>query len=145
MKIHNKADHNLILLLLAASAKVQRSLDGSLSAIKGITFSEYQLLTALANQHNSTATRVGLANAVGHTPSGVTRALKPLEKIGYVTTSKDARDARRSLATLTSQGVELLSDATGVVHDVIADLAGLARLSPLERDRFANSLSQLTT
>jgi len=40
---------------------------------------------------------VDLAAAVGLTPSAVTRALRPLEKLGCVATQKSERDARRSL------------------------------------------------
>lgn len=112
----------LILELLEVSAKVERRLDRSLSVIRGVSFSEYRLLRALSAQHESTATRVDLAEAVGLTPSAVTRALKPLEKLHYVKTQKSERDARQSLATLTPSGKELLSDSQGIVKDVVSGL-----------------------
>ena len=122
-------DQHLILALHRASAKVERRLDRALSNIKGVSFSEFQLLRALGMEHDATATRVDLANAVGLSPSGVTRALRPLEKLGYVKTTKDARDARRSLAVLTRRGVELVLDASGVFADTIADLSPIRALS----------------
>ncbi|NNF55312.1 MAG: MarR family transcriptional regulator, partial [Acidimicrobiales bacterium] len=113
MQIENS--RAIVFELLAASDRVQRRLDGSLANIKGISFSEYQLLLAIQDAPGGRATRVDLAAVVGLTPSGVTRALKPLEKLGFVETTKDDRDARRSMARLTSQGTELTNDATGVV------------------------------
>lgn len=120
----NAADNNvkLILELLEVASKVERRLDRSLSVIRGVSFSEYRLLKALNAQHQSTATRVDLAEAVGLTPSAVTRALKPLEKLHYVETQKSERDARQSLAMLTTSGRELLNDAQGIVKDVVSML-----------------------
>ena len=112
----------LTFTLLEAGAMVERRLDRSLSGVRGISFSEYRLLRELSHAHDSALTRVELAQAVGLTPSAVTRALKPLEKLGYIITIKSERDARKSLARLTPGGIELLADAQGVVRDVIASL-----------------------
>jgi DNA-binding MarR family transcriptional regulator len=108
--------------LLAAANAITKRLDRSLSGIKGISFSEFQLLQALAASPGGAATRVDLAASVGLTPSGVTRALRPLEDLGFVVTHRDARDARRALASLTDAGHELHDDAAGVVADALADL-----------------------
>lgn len=133
----------VVIALLSASARLTRRLDSSLSAIKGITFSEYQMLSALRDNPTSAATRVDLAAAVGLTPSGVTRALKPLEKLGFVETTKDARDARKSLAKLTAAGHELVADADGVVHDTVGEIGELASLEESERELFANVLRRV--
>ena len=135
---------SLAFLLLAGGARIERKLDQELSRIKGISFSEYQILSALEASHESTAPRVSLAQDVGLTPSGVTRALKPLEKIGLVTTMKDARDARRSLAKLTKAGTVLLEDATSAVNSVLATLAPLADLKRAERVQLAGLLEALS-
>lgn len=108
--------------LLDAAGFLERRLDRSLSAIRGLSFSEYRLLRALAQQPDARAMRVELAEAVGLTPSAVTRALKPLEKLGIVETLKGDRDARRSLACLTRGGRELLADAEGIARDVVLGL-----------------------
>jgi len=116
-------DHQpMVLTLLRAAARVEHRLDRALSCIRGISFTEYRLLRELAARHDASATRVDLAAAVQLTPSAVTRALKPLEKLGYVRTVRDERDARRSLASLTPAGAELVRDAEGVVQDDIAAL-----------------------
>ena len=130
--------------LIAAAERVERRLDGQLSNIKGISFSEYRLLDALAAVEGGT-TRVSLASAVGLTPSGVTRALKPLEKLGFVETVRDERDARRSLARLTSSGAELHRDADGVVNDSIDDMQLAERMPANGRDHVAEFLRRMTT
>src|SRR5262245_10484179 len=107
-------DEMLVLTLLDAAAMVERRLDVALSHTRGISFSEYRLLRSLSTLHQGTVMRVELANAVGLTPSAITRALKPLEKLGYVSTEKSERDARRSLVSLTAGGVKLLADAQAV-------------------------------
>ena len=138
----NQADNKvkLLLELLEVSAKVERRLDRSLSVVRGVSFSEYRLLRALDAQHESTSTRVDLAEAVGLTPSAVTRALKPLEKLHYVETQKSERDARQSLATLTPSGRELLSDSQGIVKDVVNTLP-VEELSPAHIRAFAQRLN----
>lgn len=123
----NATDEALVFALLEAAARVELRLDRLLSNTRGISFREYQLIRALSRLYAGSATRVELAGAVGLTPSAVTRALKPIEKLGYVVTQKSARDARRSLAELTPAGRELLADAQGAVDDAIADL-GLEHL-----------------
>jgi DNA-binding MarR family transcriptional regulator len=115
-------DQQKILELLGEAAQIERRIDRSLSSIKGISFSEYQILRTLLCEPGQSASRVDLAEAVDLTPSAVTRALKPLEKLGFVETIKSARDARQALATLTDQGRELCVDAVGVVNDLAADL-----------------------
>ena len=60
-----------------------------------------------------------LAQAVGLTPSGVTRALRPMEKLSIVSTVKSKRDARLAIAALTPAGRELLDDASSVVDDTM--------------------------
>ncbi|MBT6211101.1 MAG: winged helix-turn-helix transcriptional regulator, partial [Woeseia sp.] len=51
------------------------------------------------------------------TPAGVTRALRPMEKLGMVSTVKSKRDARLAIAALTPAGREVLEDAGQVVND----------------------------
>ncbi len=87
--------------------------------MKGISLAEYRLLQALGDAPNAQASRVDLASAVGLTPSGVTRALRPMEKLGIVSTVKSKRDARLAIAGLTPAGRDLLSDASGVVDDTM--------------------------
>lgn len=113
-----------ILSLARAWARLEQRLDAALSNIKGISFSEYQMLRVLADSPGHAASRVALADAVARTPSGITRALRPLEKLGFVETQKSDRDARLALAVLTAEGQELVSDASGVLDDLAEQLVG---------------------
>jgi DNA-binding MarR family transcriptional regulator len=109
----------LALTFASAWSRIERQLDNSLGAIRGISLAEYRLLQALGNAPNAQASRVDLAQAVGLTPSGVTRALRPMEKLGIVSTVKSKRDARLAIAALTPAGRDLLSDASAVVDDAM--------------------------
>ena len=117
------SEQRLALDFAAAWGRIERRLDHSLGAIRGISLAEYRLLRALGDAPNSQASRVDLADAVGLTPSGVTRALRPMEKLGIVSTVKSKRDARLAIAALTPAGRDLLSDASGVVDDAMKAMA----------------------
>ncbi len=112
-------EQSLLLAFASAWSRVEKRLDHSLGAIRGISLAEYRLLRALGAAPNAQASRVDLAQAVGLTPSGVTRALRPMEKLGIVSTLKSKRDARLAIAALTPAGRELLGDASGVVDDAM--------------------------
>jgi len=117
-KTDNKTE--LVFTLLAASSKIERRFDRVLSGIRGVSFTEYFLLKRLNEQPGQSATRVDLASSVHLTPSAVTRALKPLEKTGYVISEKSERDARQSIARLTKAGEELLRDAESLIADEVS-------------------------
>lgn len=109
----------LVLAVVGAAASLERIVDGNLSAIKGISLAEFRLLSAIARTPAKRASRAEIARAVGLSPSAITRALRPLERLGMTETVKNDRDARLALATLTPQGEELLSDAIGILDDVL--------------------------
>lgn len=115
-------EQTLALAFASAWNRLERRLDSSLGAIRGISLAEYRILRALGDSPGAQASRVDLARAVGLTPSGVTRALRPMEKLGIVSTVKSKRDARLAIAALTPAGRELLGDASGVVDDTMKAL-----------------------
>ncbi len=115
-------DQAFVLALAAAWNRIEARLDGAVSTIKGISFAEYRLLRHLADAPDGRSSRVDLARMVGLTPSGTTRALRPLEKLGFVSTTRSERDARLAIAELTPAGIELVSDASGVIDDAVAQL-----------------------
>ena len=136
-----REDEKLILQLFETAGYLERRLDRVLSYTRGISFREYHMLRELALHFNDAATRVDLAAAVGLTPSAVTRALKPLEKLGYIQTRKDERDARRSLAMLTETGQTLYREAQTLVQEQV----NLLPLDQLNRTDLAQSLATLTS
>ena len=113
------SEQTLALTFATAWHRLERNLDNGLGSIKGISLAEYRLLRALGDARDSQASRVDLAQTVGLTPSGVTRALRPMEKLGIVSTVKSKRDARLAIAALTLAGRELLDDASSVVDDTM--------------------------
>jgi DNA-binding MarR family transcriptional regulator len=116
---NKNAGEDLLHALSAAWAVVDRKVSNALSGHRGVSFSEYRMLRTLSLAPGMRASRVDLARAVGLTPSAVTRALGPLERIGLVTTERNERDARLALAVLTPAGQELVADGTAVVRDVM--------------------------
>ncbi len=122
MPIQSTPEQTLSLSFAAAWNRLERRLDSSLGSIRGISLAEYRLLRALADAPNARASRVDLAHAVGLTPSGVTRALRPMEKLGIVSTVKSKRDARLAIAALTPAGRDLVNDASGVVNDAMKSI-----------------------
>ena len=133
----------LALAFASAWARLERRLDSNLGAIRGISLAEYRLLRALGDAPGAQASRVDLADAVGLTPSGVTRALRPMEKLGIVSTLKSKRDARLAIAALTPAGRELLSDASGVVDDAMKVLINRAPKVAAELDTLIELLQDL--
>ena len=122
MDIQISPEQALALAFAGAWNRLERRLDHSLGAIRGISLAEYRLLRALGDAPGAQASRVDLAQAVGLTPSGVTRALRPMEKLGIVSTVRSKRDARLAIAALNPAGRELLDDASGVVDDTMKAL-----------------------
>ena len=107
---HTVSPQDLLLTLATGWGCLERRLDSALSMTRGVSFAEYRMLRVLADAPDGRLSRVDLATAVGLTPSGVTRALRPLEKLGVVATEKSERDARLALASLTRAGRELVDD-----------------------------------
>jgi len=122
MNTTDNRSQEFALTFAAAWNRLERRLSNSLGAIRGISFAEYRLLHALQDAPESQASRVELAYAIGLTPSGVTRALRPMEKLGLVSTVKNPRDARLAMAALTPAGQELVRDASAVVSDSLASM-----------------------
>jgi len=117
----NPDAESLVLEFLEIAAGLERRLDRTLS-FRGLTFSEYRILRAVAATEDTGISRIALANAIGLTPSAITRALKPLEKLGYVTTSRNERDARQSLALISRGGRQLLNEARSNLQEMMTGL-----------------------
>ena len=110
-----------VLEFLETAASLERRVDRAL-AVVGASFSEFRLLKALAGAGPAGCSRIDLAHRVGLTASAVTRALQPMEKTGLVSTTRNQRDARQSLALITDAGMTMLADARGVLQDVLRSL-----------------------
>ena len=144
IKMNDVAKHTepTVLELLDTASSLNRRLDCVLSNSRGISFSEYRLLSTLSKSRSGGFPRIDLANAVGLTASAVTRALKPLENLGYVATDRNERDARQSLAVITQAGIKLLEDVRVVLDDTLRELP-LNTLSRQKIDEFRNRLAEI--
>jgi DNA-binding MarR family transcriptional regulator len=78
--------------------------------VYGTSFSEFLILKAIHETADAGIRRVDLAEQVGLTISGVTRALAPLEKQGYIETLDEASDARVRKVRMTHSGADLFKD-----------------------------------
>jgi DNA-binding MarR family transcriptional regulator len=124
-----------ILALAAAYARASRALD-----LAGLSFAEIRLLGALVpTQTGRRPTE--LANDLHLTPSGVTRALLPLEKRGIIERRPDPGDARASLARLTPAGRTLILEALEHAGERAARL--VRRLSVGQTKQLARLLEEI--
>lgn len=103
------ADH-LIIDLMNLQAKIQKRVGGSLS-VHGLGLSDYFVLNQLCITPSHKMRRNDLAERVGLSPSGITRLLNPLVKIGLVEKESNPRDARVSLVALSDSGKQIFEDA----------------------------------
>ncbi len=110
-----------ILSLATLQNKMQKATDRSLSA-HGISFSEFYILYYLQRETTKTLRRIDLAESMGMSASGITRALTPMEKIGLVGKKANPRDARVSLVQITSAGERIYNDALHTMQRVADDL-----------------------
>ena len=100
----------LVLELSSLHTHFLKQLEHQLS-MHGISFTELLVMHQLSGAANQTMRRIELANSIGLSASGVTRLLKPMEKIGLVEKQRNPRDARVSLVRLSKIGGTLYRDA----------------------------------
>ena len=103
-------ESELVLNAINLHNKIQRQTGGALSA-HGIDLSEYLVLNQLYKTPTQKMRRRDLAEKVGLSPSGITRLINPMEKIGLVEKEENPRDARVSLVALSTAGKEVYEDA----------------------------------
>lgn len=102
-------DH-LVINLMSLQNKIQKRVGGALS-VHGLGLSDYFVLNQLSLAPAQKMRRNELAEKVGLSPSGITRLLNPLEKIGLVEKEANPRDARVSLVALSDSGKRLYEEA----------------------------------
>lgn len=129
------------LSLTRAYSVLSRRLDASLSALHGLSFNDFTILYHLSLANGRRLRRIHLAEHLGLTPSGVTRTLLPLEKLGWVAREADLRDARVAHATLTDAGQRLLTHALVSAAQVCEDVA--SPLTNAQRDGVTAAFKKL--
>ena len=127
--------------LWLASERLSSRIDHSLGAVHGLAFVEFMVLLQLAQSPDQRMRRVDLATSIGRTASGVTRLLKPMEKIGLIERDSSERDARVSLVKLTTSGAERLNDALTTINELGVRYTSM--LGDSQLDSFADALARL--
>jgi DNA-binding MarR family transcriptional regulator len=130
----------LAFVLATATALVTRRYDRRLSA-HGISFSDLAVLRHLDAAPEKRLRRVDLAERAAMSPSGVTRMLMPLEKIGLVSREPNPRDARVAFAALTPAGERVVAEA--MASAIVATEDAFDRLSDDEVASLASMLGRL--
>lgn len=103
-------ESELVINIISINSKIQKRIGGALS-VHGIGLSEYLVLNKLYTSAVQKMRRSDLAEQVGLSPSGITRLINPMEKIGLLEKEENPRDARVSLVTLTTAGKQVYEDA----------------------------------
>lgn len=91
--------------------------------VYGASFSEFVILRAIERERSAGIRRVDLAKSVDLSVSGVTRALQPLEKQGYISQQESALDARERRVVLTDSGKVLFDDIAANVYQRLEQTA----------------------
>ncbi|MYR00883.1 MULTISPECIES: MarR family transcriptional regulator [unclassified Streptomyces] len=131
------------LRLVRAQAALVRRFDARLGGLHGVSLADFTLLLRLGQAPGGRMRRVDLAEALGLTASGVTRALAPLERIGLVTREPDARDARVAYASMTGTGRARLKEMLATAEETAEDLFSAPTWGEEEVPLLASLLTRL--
>ena len=93
-------------------------------ALPGIGYTDFMILAELDSVVGGRLRPVDLANRLLLTPSGVTRAILPLAKIGLVERTSHERDARASYVAITEAGRAKLDEAMDDVDRIVGETLG---------------------
>ncbi|MRJ44838.1 MarR family transcriptional regulator [Idiomarina loihiensis] len=110
MSVSENLEPGLVRNFINLQNKIQKKVGAALSA-HGVGLSEYLVLNQLYVANNQNMRRSDLAEQVGLSPSGVTRLLNPMEKMGLIEKQDSPRDARVSLVALSETGKKITEEA----------------------------------
>lgn len=136
---HEVRDRCLCLHLQRAARAIGRRFDEALRPV-GLTHGQYSLLVSLNRPEPPRIGDVAYLLAMDRTT--LTANLKPLERRGLLTVSKDPQDKRNRRLALTEAGRDLLVEAVPIWRDTHDDVDRLLRdkdSGPLKADLLALS------
>lgn len=136
---HEVRDRCLCLHLQRAARAIGRRFDEALRPV-GLTHGQYSLLVSLNRPEPPKIGDVAYLLAMDRTT--LTANLKPLERRGLLTVSKDPKDKRNRRLALTEAGRDLLVEAVPIWRDTHDDVDRLLRdkdSGPLKADLLALS------
>lgn len=117
--IHTTPQLTFFLKLSRVQAILARSFDRHLGV--GIGFTDFVILYHLSQAPEEKMRRIDLADAVALTPSGITRLLLPMEKIGLIEREASTSDARVSYVKLAPGGKRLLKESLEKAEQISAE------------------------
>lgn len=135
----DKKESRLVSSVIGFNSNIQKRLGRALS-VHGIGVTEYLVLNQLYVAPTQTMRRSDLAEEVGLSPSGITRLINPMEKIGLVKKEESPRDARVSLVRLSAAGKQVYEDA-----QVSFEQASVALFEPLDDKQIDAFIELLST
>ena len=136
---HEVRDRCLCLHLQRAARAIGRRFDEALRPV-GLTHGQYSLLVSLNRPEPPKIGDVSYLLAMDRTT--LTANLKPLERRGLLTVSKDPKDKRNRRLALTEAGRDLLVKAVPIwrdTHDEVDQLLRSKDSAPLKTDLLALS------
>lgn len=126
-------------LLHHLALTLDRQSDSYLQAHLDIGFSQFKILMALKNHKGIQQKEI--ARKLGQTEASVSRQIKMLQEVGYVSFTHGEQDRRKHITTLTPKGEKLINKSLSALnryHQPVFD-----QLSPQERYQLQQSLRQL--
>ncbi len=127
------------LKLAKAQAVLNRRFDTGLA---GLGLNEFIVMTHLTTAPGGRLRPMDLAEKIGLTPSGITRLLRPMEKVGYIRRASDEHDARVSYVVLGSGGTEKYATALENAEHISEQLLGCENND--ETSSFSKLLDQIS-
>ena len=115
--------------LVTSVMRVQQLLMAEIEAALrpiGITFARYEVLVLLTFSRSGSLPLSKVGERLMVHPTSVTNAIDRLEAQGLVSRVPDASDRRRTLATLTPEGEDVVARATKVLTDIDFGLRGIS-------------------
>ncbi|HEX7255037.1 MAG TPA: MarR family transcriptional regulator [Gaiellaceae bacterium] len=128
--------------LLRAHATTTRLLNAELQARHGLTINDYEALQILSCADGHRMKRVDLARRLVLTPSGVTRLLAGLERVGLVERTACPIDLRVAYAQLTDAGLAKLREVS-CGHEGSVRAVFEKHLSPEEIEQLVDVLGKV--
>jgi DNA-binding MarR family transcriptional regulator len=108
--------------MLRVHTTVMRALDQRLQNAHGLGIDAYALLITLVGQPGTPMTIGELGERRNLTPSGISRAVDKLAKLGLVERTTNPADERSRLVGLTTQGLQWLREAQVTHHATVREL-----------------------
>lgn len=115
-------------------ARFQTELSRRLDArLNGIAFNELIILYHLSQAEEQKMRRIDLATKLGLTPSGITRLLLPMEKIGLISKAVNEHDARVSLVLLAPGGQTKLTEGLERLEIFLEDVIPATQIGAIQK------------